>query len=84
MSKKMVPGEVAEFDGPPYAANWQIDESQRPETLIERQRKTAASPASAEAYRKSVEEKAEKFGVIHVDPATGYRARFHAETGKSK
>lgn len=70
--------EKPERQGAPYDANWQIDESQRPATLIERHRQVAQSPAAHEAYRKAVEEKAGREGVIHIDPATNYRARFHA------
>ncbi len=62
--------------GAPYEANWIVDESQRPEALLERHGRTAASPAAHEAYRRAVEEKVEKTGLIHIDPATGYRSRF--------
>lgn len=68
----------AQPSGAPYPADWKVDEQQRPATLIESKRRNAASPAAFERYKASVTEKAEKFGIIHVDPATGYRARFHA------
>ena len=73
--KKTDDGEAP--SGAPYAADWQIDETQRPETLIETKRRNAASPAAAARFAAAVQEKAEKFGLIHVDPATGYKARFH-------
>lgn len=62
--------------GPPYPANWIIDENFRPETIIDRHRRNAGSPAVHDAYRRAVEEKVEKHGVIHRDQATGYLARF--------
>jgi len=60
----------------PYPANWIIDESQRPETLLDHHARNAASPAAHEAYKKAVTDKVAREGVIHIDPATGYRARF--------
>ena len=63
--------------GPPYEAAWVVDESQRPDTVLERHRRNAASPAAAAAFEAKVREKAAKEGLIHVDPATGYKARFH-------
>lgn len=62
---------------PPYKADWKIDAQQAPDVVLERHRRNAASPAAHEAFRKAVEDKVERFGVIHIDPATDYRARFH-------
>jgi hypothetical protein len=69
------------FDAPPYEANWIVDEAHKPETIIDRHGRNAQSPAAHEVYKRAVTEKAEKFGVIHVDPATGYRARFKPQSG---
>lgn len=62
---------------PPFDAEWQIDPDQEPARVLEHHQRTAASPAAHDAFRRLTLEKAERFGVIHVDPATGYRARFH-------
>lgn len=73
---KLKKDETPAPEGAPYEANWIIDESQRPETLLDRHALRAASPAAHEAYRKAVLAKVADAGVIHIDPATGYRARF--------
>lgn len=64
------------FDRPPYEADWQVDQSQSSKELLDRHRRNAANPAAHEVYRKQLEDKEREFGVIHVDPKTGYRARF--------
>lgn len=64
------------FDRPPYDADWQVDASQSSKELLDRHRRNAANPAAHEIFRRALEEKEREFGVIHVDPATGYRARF--------
>lgn len=69
------------FDAPPYEANWIVDAAHTPETIIDRHGRNAQSPAAHEVYKRTVLEKADKFGVIHVDPATGYRARFKPQNG---
>jgi hypothetical protein len=55
---------------------WVPVHDQLPDVLIERHRAVTLSPEVHGAYARTVREKAEKFGVIHVDPDTGYRARF--------
>lgn len=79
MAKKK-PEDAPTTDGAPYEANWQIDPTQVTETLLDHHQRTAASPAAHEAYKAKLLEKVEREGVIHVDPATGYRARFKAES----
>lgn len=76
MAKKTKADEAARV-APPYEANWQIDPTQDVDTLIDRHARRSQYPAAHEAYRRAVEEKRRDEGVIHVDPATGYRARFH-------
>ena len=56
--------------------NWVVDPDQEPDTLIERHRAVAASPEVHAAFARNVRDKAEKFGVIHIDTNSGYRARF--------
>lgn len=73
---------AADTDGPPYEADWIPDASQDMETLIDRHQRNAANPAAHEVYRRQLEEKTKRFGVIHIDPATGYRSRFQPQTGR--
>lgn len=75
MAKKKT-DDVDAAGGPPYEANWQVDHTQATDTLLERHQKGSQYPAAHEAYRRALTEKVEREGVIHVDPATGYRARF--------
>lgn len=65
-----------ESAAPRIARRWVPDQDQLPEVLIERHRARSQSPDVHAAYARGVRDKAEKFGVIHVDPDTGYRARF--------
>lgn len=71
------------FDGPPYDADWQIDASQSATELADRHGRNAQNPAAHQVYRKQLEDKEREFGVIHVDPATGYRARFKPQGGSA-
>lgn len=71
------------FDKPPYEANWIIDQAQNPESVLDRHRRNAANPAVHETFRRALQEKTDREGVIHVDPATGYRARFKPQTSKA-
>ena len=81
MAPQTQPQQTTTFDAPPYDANWIVDEAHNPEASIDRHGRNAQSPAAHDVYRRAVSEKAEKFGVIHVDPATGYRARFKPQGG---
>lgn len=47
-----------------------------PDTVIERHRARTLSADAHGAYMRRVMEKAAREGVIHVDPDTGYQARF--------
>lgn len=81
MATQQQPQQTSTFDAPPYEAQWIVDEAHSPASLIDRHGRNAQSPAAHEVYKRTVNEKAEKYGVIHVDPATGYRARFKPQNG---
>jgi hypothetical protein len=53
-----------------------VDETQRPDVLIERKRRNASIPSAAERFAEHVTEKAAKHGVIHRCTGCGYRDRF--------
>jgi hypothetical protein len=76
--KEIKAGDPCPIDGGKFV----VDEDQRPETIIDRKRRNAASPPAAERFAQRVTDKAREFGVLHKCVQCGYRARFHA-TGKA-
>ena len=61
---------------PHCSGDFAIDPTQAPERLIDHRKRNAASPAVAARYAEQVQEKAERFGVIHKCSGCGYRSRF--------
>ncbi|HEY3042614.1 MAG TPA: hypothetical protein VGJ39_01220 [Vicinamibacterales bacterium] len=70
-TKDLKAGEPCPLDGGKFV----IDEEQRPETLIDRKNRNAASPTAAARFAQRVTDKADEYGVIHRCVQCGYRAR---------